>query len=187
MKRLASILFVLLCVSGTVSAQNFKFGHLNSQELIALMPERDSALIKLQQYATELEETITEMQEEYQTKYNTYQQKQATWTAAVLESKQRELIEIQQRLEQFNQGAQQEYQQMNQVLFSPVVTKATNAINKVAKDNGFTYIYDLSTGCLAFYNEEVSVDVLPLVKAELGIPAEKVAPTQLPGEEVAQQ
>ncbi len=183
MKRLASILFVLLCVSGTVSAQNFKFGHINSQELIALMPERDSALIKLQKYASELDETITEMQQEYQTKYNAYQQKQATWTAAVLESKQRELVEIQQRLEQFNQGAQQEYQQMQQVLFAPVIQKATDAINKVAKDNAFTYIYDLASGCMAYYNEEVSVNVLPLAKNELGIPAEKVAPSQLPGEE----
>ena len=183
MKRIATSIALLLCIAGTASAQNLKFGHINSQELIGLMPERDSALIKLQNYTNELEETIAEMQQEYQTKYNTYQQRQATWTAAVLEAKQRELIEIQQRLEQFSQGAQQEYQQMQQILLSPVFQKANEAIAKVARDNGFAFIFDLSAGGLIFYDEQISVNVLPLAKTALGIPAEKVAPTQLPGME----
>ncbi|HHV03106.1 MAG: OmpH family outer membrane protein [Bacteroidales bacterium] len=183
MKRIVTVFTLLLCIAGTSTAQNLKFGHINSQELISLMPERDSALIKLQNYTNEVEETITEMQQEYQTKYNTYQQRQATWTAAVLEAKQRELIEIQQRLEQFSQGAQQEYQQMQQVLFAPVFQKANEVIAKIAKDKGFTFIFDLSAGGLVYYNEQVSVNILPMAKSELGIPAEKVAPTQLPGME----
>ena len=187
MKRIATVLLLLICVIGTSSAQNLKFGHINSQELISLMPERDSALIKLQDYTNELEQTITEMQQEYQTKYNTYQQKQATWTAAVLEAKQRELIGIQQRLEQFSQGAQQEYQQMQQILLSPVFQKANEAIAKVAKDNGFALIFDLSVGGVIYYDEQISVNILPMAKSELGIPAEKVAPTQLPGMEQQQQ
>ncbi|HPW78933.1 MAG: Outer membrane protein (OmpH-like) [Bacteroidetes bacterium ADurb.Bin037] len=183
MKRIVIVLILSLCVAGTTIAQNLKFGHINSQELIGLMPERDSALIKLQNYTNEVEETITEMQQEYQTKYNTYQQRQATWTAAVLEAKQRELIEIQQRLEQFSQGAQQEYQQMQQILFAPVFQKANEAIAKIAKDNGFTFIFDLSAGGLVYFDEQISINILPMAKSELGIPAEKVAPTQLPGME----
>ncbi|HQB24286.1 MAG TPA: OmpH family outer membrane protein, partial [Bacteroidales bacterium] len=173
----------LTAVTSTVAAQTLKFGHINSQELIGLMPERDSALVKLQTYTHELEDTIAEMQQEYQTKYNTYQQRQATWSAAVLESKQRELIELQQRLEQFSQGAQQEYQQMQQVLFSPVFQKANEAIEKVAKEQGFAFIFDLSAGGVIYYDANISVDVLPLAKTALGIPAEKVAPSQLPGME----
>lgn len=179
MKRLASLLIVLLCVVGPATAQNFKFGHINSQELLNLMPERDSALVKLQKFGAELDETIQEMQQELQTKYNTYQQKQATWTAAVLEAKSREITEINTRLEQFNQTAQQDYQEMYQTLFQPVQAKAIAAINKVAKDQGFTYVFDLSVQSIAYYDTNVSVDLLPLVKAELGIPAEKVAPTQI--------
>ncbi len=183
MKRFSTLLVLLTCVLGSASAQTLKFGHINTQELIGLMPERDSALIKLQNYTQELEDTIAEMQQEYQTKYNTYQQRQATWSAAVLESKQRELIELQQRLEQFSQGAQQEYQQMQQILFSPVFQKANEAIEKVAKEQGFAFVFDLSAGAVIYFDENSSVDVLPLAKTVLGIPAEKVAPTQLPGME----
>ncbi len=68
---------------------------------------------------------------------------------------------------------------MQQVLMSPVIEKAQNAITKVAKENGLTYVFDLSAGSLIYYDDKGSVDLLPLVKKELGIPAEKVAPTQL--------
>ena len=183
MKRIATVITLLICVIGTASAQNLKFGHINSQELIGLMPERDSALVKLQNYTNEVEETMAEMQQEYQTKANVYQQKQATWTAAVLEAKQRELLELQQRLEQFNQTAQQEYQQMQQIFLSPVFQKANEAIAKVARNNGVTYIFDLSSGGVIFFDDKVSVYILPMAKSELGIPAEKIGATQLPGME----
>jgi len=88
MKHLSKILLVLLvAVSTSAYSQTFKFGHLNSQELVALMPERDSAVAKLEKYSADVNETIEAMQVEFNTKLNTYQQKQATWTAAVLEAK----------------------------------------------------------------------------------------------------
>jgi hypothetical protein len=49
MKHLSKILLVLfLAVSTTSFSQALKFGHLNTQELVALMPDRDSAAVKLE-------------------------------------------------------------------------------------------------------------------------------------------
>ena len=53
------------------------------------MPEMDSANVKLEKYGKELSDQMQDMQKEFQTKYETYQQKSATWTAAVIESKQK--------------------------------------------------------------------------------------------------
>lgn len=179
MKRILSLaLAACLCVG--LNAQNLKFGHINSRELVDLMPERDSTIIKLENYRKELTETLTEMQTEYQNKVSIYQQKAATWTAAVLESKQKEINEIQKRLEEFGQSAQQEYADITNALFAPVYQKAEQAIKKVATDNGFAFIFDLAANALIYYDTTVSQDILPLAKAELGIPPEKVAPTQLP-------
>ena len=58
---------VLLC-SVQSFAQSFKFGHINMGELIQLMPERDSAVVKLENYAKDLDETMRSMQEEFQKK-----------------------------------------------------------------------------------------------------------------------
>ncbi len=178
MKNVMKLLAVLMiCLSTQSFAQNFKFGHINRSEVIVLMPERDSAVAKLEKYGKELQETFQGMQSEFNRKYEEYAQKQKDWLPAVLEAKEKELSEMQQRLQQFSATAQQELGQMEQQLMTPVLQKANDAINKVGKVNGFTYIFDLSAGPLAYINENVSENVLPLVKKELGIPADKTVPT----------
>ena len=80
---------------------------------------------------------------------------------------------MQSRLEQFQQNAQNDYQQMNQKLYAPIVKKANDAVNKIGKENAYTYIFDLSTGSLIYVSESLSTDIMPLAKKALGIPADK--------------
>ena len=178
MKKFA---IVLLAAFFTValSAQTVKFGHINTSELVGLMSDTDSARVQLQAYQKELVDEMETMQTEYNNKLNTYQQKQATWTAAIKESKEAEIIEMQQRLQQFQQTAQQDLAQLEQKLYAPIFEKARNAVSKIAKDKGLTFVFELSSNPVVYYNEAQSVDILPLAKAALGIPAEKVAPTQI--------
>lgn len=180
MRKVTKILALALVLFSTQAiAQTQKLGHINVQELVALMPERDSATVKLESYAKELDETLKGMQQEFSTKYQDYNQKSATWTAAILESKTQELQEMQGRLEQFNQNAQQEYQGMQQSLFAPIFKKANDAIKKIATEGGFTYVFDLSAGSIIF-NSDSSINILPLAKEELGIPADKKLPQAQP-------
>lgn len=179
MKKIVLFAFCVLSCSVLSQAQNLKFGHINTSELISLMSERDSAFVKLQAYQNDLEETLEGMGTEYNNKLNEYQRKRNEWAPVVLETKTRELEELGQRIQQFQQNAQQEMAQMQQTLMAPVIEKAQNAVTKVAKSNNLVYVFDLSTGSLIYYDDAVSLDLLPLAKKELGIPAEKVAPTQL--------
>ena len=178
MKKIVLLAFCVLSFAALSQAQNLKFGHVNTNELISLMSERDSAVVKLQAYQNELEETLEGMGTEYNNKVNKYQRKQNEWAPVVLESKQRELQELGQRIQQFQANAQQDMAQMQQTLMTPVIEKAQNAITKVAKANNLVYVFDLSVGALIYFDDAVSLDLLPLAKKELGIPAEKVAPTQ---------
>jgi outer membrane protein len=180
MKKIVLLAFCVLSFGALSQAQNLKFGHLNTNELISLMSERDSAVVKLQAYQNELEETLEGMGTEYNNKVNEYQRKQNEWAPVVLESKQRELQELGQRIQQFQANAQQDMAQMQQTLMTPVIEKAQNAITKVAKAHNLVYVFDLSVGALIYFDDSVSLDLLPLAKKELGIPAEKVAPTQIP-------
>lgn len=176
MKKIALVLFCVVSMSFAANAQ--KFGHINSEEIISLMAERDSAILKLQAYATELDETLQGMESEYNAKYAEYTRKQSEWTAAIRESKEKDIQDLIQRIQQFQQTAQQEMQQMQQVYMAPVYEKAQNAITKIAKENGLTYVFNLAAGSLIYFDEAGSLNLLPLAKKELGIPAEKVAPTQ---------
>ena len=84
MKNVTKFLALVMVLFATQSFAQTKIGHINMQELINLMPERDSAVIKLENYAKDLDETMQGLQQEFNTKYQTYQQKSGTWTAAIL-------------------------------------------------------------------------------------------------------
>ena len=176
MKRVKHLLVLaLVFVSAQSFAQNLKFGHINVQELVALMPESDSAKVKLDTYAKDLDETIQGMQQEFNTKLQAYNQRSATWTAAILEAKTKELEDMQARLRQVSENAQQEYSVMQQTLFTPIFQKANETIDNIGKSGGYIYIFDISAGAIIYYSDQ-SVDILPLAKKELGIPADKKLP-----------
>ncbi len=164
-----SIMVVALIISAiSVNAQNFKFGHINSQELILAMPERDSAEAKLKSYAKDLQDQIETLQVEFNKKYQDYLQKKATFTDAIREIKEKELNDLQTRSQEFEQTAQQDYQRQQGELMKPIMEKADAAIKKIAKANGFTYVFDIGAGGVVYFSEQ-STDILPLVKKELGI------------------
>ncbi len=170
MKNLLKLLVLTLFLfSGTIiNAQNYKFGHINSQGLLSIMPERDSAEAIIQKYAMELESQLELMQVEYRNKLNDYLEKQDNLTNLVKQTKEQELSEIDQRIKMFQSNAQQELQQQEAQLIQPVIQKAENAIKEVAKENGFTYIFDISRGVIIYFSDQ-SEDILPLVKKKLGL------------------
>ncbi|MBE9509698.1 MAG: OmpH family outer membrane protein [Bacteroidetes bacterium] len=170
MKNLMKLIVITLFLfSGTVvNAQNFKFGHINSQEILSLMPERDSAEAKIQQYAKELEGELEIMQVEYRNKLNDYVEKQDNLTPLVKQTKEQELNELDRRIQNFTASAEQELQQQQAQLIQPIIMKAEKAIKDVAKENGFTYIFDLARGAVIYFSDQ-SEDILPLVKKKLGL------------------
>ena len=171
MKKILGILFVTVLVtvsSAFAQKTDYKFGHINSSELLSVMPERDSARIALQSYSQMLQQEIEAMQVEYQSKVNTYLEKQETYSDLVRQSKETEIQEMQRRVQEFQTTAQQDYQQKEAELFQPIMDKAQAAIEKAGKDNGFLYVFDIGAGGVVYFSEK-SIDILPLVKKELGI------------------
>jgi len=163
------IVIILFLFSGTtVNVQNYKFGHINSQELLSMMPERDSAEVKIQQYAKDLEGELEIMNVEYNNKLNDYVEKRDNLTPLVKQTKEQELNEFQSRIQAFTTNAEKELQQQNAQLIQPIIMKAEKAIKDVAKENGFMYIFDLSRGSVIYFSEQ-SIDILPMVKKKLGL------------------
>jgi outer membrane protein len=107
------------------------------------------------------------MQTELQTKYEDYQAKQKDMPELVRASKEKELNDLNQRIQDFQQQAQQDYQKKSAELSKPVYEKAKKAIDQVAKDNGFKYVLDTSTG-MVIYNEPAD-DIFNMVVKKLGI------------------
>ena len=111
------------------------------------------------------------MYEEYQTKAQQYQQKAESWTPAIRESKEKEIMEIQSRLEQTQQSLQVELQQLQQNLQAPIYEKAQNTVNDLAKAKGVAVVFEKSS--LLYLDPAQGLDLTPEARTALGIPADR--------------
>ena len=158
---------VALAALATLSASAQQMGRVNFQELVMLMPEMDAARETMAASQKEAEETYAAMVEEYQGKYNQYQQKQASWTAAIRENKERELMDIQNRLQEFQQTISQELQQQQSQLMAPIQEKADKAVKEIAKAKKLVMVFDESQAL--YFDETAVLDLTPDARKALGI------------------
>ena len=165
-KLVVAIALVALC--SNISAQTLKLAHINKQELVMSMPEYDSASVKLQKFAQDLESAIEEMNVELNRKTDDWTKNQANWTDLVKQSKLDEIQSIQTRISTFQQQAQESFGQEQQKLMQPVIEKADKAIDAVAKEQGVTYVINGDSQILVF-KAVGTLDLLPAVKQHLGI------------------
>ena len=165
LKRLALTVGVLTFALA-VHAQ--KFGHITSELLLQAMPEYDSAQARMDQIREEYDLEIERIQVEINRKIEDFNNAETTMTNLIREAKASEIQEMQIRLQNFAQTAQNDLQQQSMTLIQPVMDKARTAIEEVAEEQGLIYVFDLSQGN-PIYTSDASVDVLPLVKAKLGI------------------
>ena len=165
MKRMI-LAMAILSMAFVLQAQ--KFGHVTSELLLQAMPEYDSAQAKVEELRQHYSLEIERIQVEINKKIEEFNQSETTMSDLIKEAKASEIQELQMRLQNYSQTAQQDLQQQSMVMIQPVMDMARSAIDEVAKENGLIYVFDLSQGNPVYTSEE-SLDMLPLVKAKLGV------------------
>ena len=167
MKKTLILIAACLFVFGgnAVAQKNIKLGHINSQELLQIMPGRDTAQTILQKEAAEIENTLKTMQSELERISNEFMQKQAEWTELIRNTKRSEIQDMQNRIQAFYENAQKQLQDREAELTKPIVDRAKKAISDVATEGGYTYIFD---GAGLLYSQD-SEDIMPQVKKKLGL------------------
>ena len=162
MKKMILMLAVLLPM--LASAQ--KIGHLNSQEIMAIMPETKQMSEKLDSLQGSYETQLANMQEEFNKKVADFQKDQATMTAGVREFRQQEIAEMEQRIYIFRETAQKDIQTKQQEFLMPIQKRMLDSIQKVGAAEGCTYVFD---SMAMLYISPDALNLMPLVKKELGI------------------
>ncbi|MEJ2594332.1 MAG: OmpH family outer membrane protein [bacterium] len=166
--KVFTLLSLMLVFSSAGFAQGtVKFGYIDSNEILTLMPETDSLQEELKKYADFLDQQMSSMAMEYQNKVTQYQENYNTMSDLIRQTKEKEITDLQARIQAFQQSADQDLGAKQAELFNPLIEKVKNAINEVGKENGYTYIFDIGTGALVYY--ETGDNILPLVKKKLGI------------------
>lgn len=163
------ILILAIAVSAMqVSAQKAqKLGHINFASLYEMMPGQDSIKAAFTAYQEQLQGQFQAMQTEYETKLGDYQNNQATMSNIIKQTKEKEIVDLQRRIQEFQQTAQEDLQAKEAELTAPVIEKARNAVKEVAKENGYTFIFNSTEGLLLY--SESADDILPMVKKKLNL------------------
>jgi outer membrane protein len=169
MKTIKVLSITLLTFISAFTFSQSKIGHINTNELLKQMPEVMAAQEKVEALNKQYQETIEKMVAEYTEKRKVLSglMDDPNTPKAVLEDKQTELIQMEERIQNFQEKAEQESMAKQKELLEPVLEKVQNIIDEVAKEKGYNYILDTSTGMVLFADE--ADDITPFVKEKLGL------------------
>ena len=162
------VLVALLAFGGSAMAQkNVKLGHINSNDLMQIMPGRDTAMALLQKEVEDLQSEMEAMKKEYETRVNDYLAKKDQLSELIRKTKESDIQAMGARIEEFQANAQKLLEERQEALLKPIVDRAKAAIEEVGKENGYTYIFDAGVGAVLYSQD--SDDIMPLVKKKLGL------------------
>ena len=161
-------LFIMMLMLAPMAAFAQKFGHVNSQEVIQAMPEFAKARTEIEALTKQYEADLKSMYEELQKKGEAYEKEQATLPANIKERREKELAEMQQKIQQSYQDNQQALAQAQQEKMNAITTKVLDAIKAIGQAGGYVYIMDV-TGGIPYISTTLSTDVTAEVKKKLGI------------------
>lgn len=164
-KSISFLLGAVFVFSTACLQAQIKLGHINSTNLLGMMPETKAADSTLQKFGESLQNQLKTMSAEYDSKVADYTEKKGSMAEPVLQTKEKEIRDLGERIQDFQQSAQESVQKKKEEVYSPIIKKAEDAIKGVAKDKGYTYIFDSSVGVLLYSNE--SDDIMGMVKEKL--------------------
>lgn len=158
-----------LVLSFSASAQ--KIGYVDSGSLLTMMPKVKEAESNLETLGKQLQAKGQKMMQDFQLKYQDLERRaQAGDIAPKDQEAQVALLkEEENKILQFEQEMQTQLAAKREELLAPILEEVRSAIQMVAKDNGYSYIFDGSPGIGVLLYADETTNVTALVKAKLGL------------------
>ncbi|HUR12043.1 MAG TPA: OmpH family outer membrane protein [Flavitalea sp.] len=167
MKKLFTLIalsFALFVFTNAANAQS-KIGYISTQDLIGVMPETVKADSNLRQFQAALVTSAREKEESLNNAIEKFNKDSATFTAAVKEVKRADLQKAYQELTGEDQRIQSLLEQKRNELVAPIQRKALETIQTVAKESGYTHVFERDALLVAPPGD----DILPLVAKKMNI------------------
>ena len=162
------IIALLLALPFTVMAEDLKIGIFNSQEVITILPDYNTAMSELENINLKYQTEGKKLQEDLEKKYQEYASTAETLDPAIRQYKETELARLQQSIQEFATNAETTLKKKQQELMMPIINKIQQAIKKVGDENNFTYIIDNAANVVPYVSPKAE-NVLPLIKKALNI------------------
>ncbi|MEO5581250.1 MAG: OmpH family outer membrane protein [Saprospiraceae bacterium] len=165
------ILIVLSLAFMTLHLDAQKFGFTNSAMIMSEVPEVKQAESNLKAYQEQLTKQGQIKVEALQSKYQELarKEKQGEIAPKALQEQSEKLKAEEDDLAKLEQDMQGQLAQKREALLQPILDKINKGIQDVAKEHGYSFIFDSSAGMLLYADE--SNDVTTLVRSKLGLTA----------------
>ncbi len=160
------IVLALAIAAIALPAAAQKFGIVDASSIITALPETTAAQNQLNEASKKYEDEFKKLQDEFNKQFTEYQQLAADTPAAIKERREKELQDLDQKMAQFRQTAQQDLQKQQQSLFAPIETKIHDAIKAVGQEGGYTFIFRQE---IPVYVGADVKDITGDVKTKLGV------------------
>lgn len=147
MKSIKTLLLGLALVFGSMSTQaQSKIAHIDTQAFIESMPSYQEAMKQLKQVEQTYQAEIDDLLKEAQKKNERYKAEAPTKTDEENQARMQELNDMQNSIMEYNQTATRDVQKKRQELMTPVLEKAREIIQTVARSKGYEYVLDSTVG-----------------------------------------
>ena len=174
MKKFVTIVLISVGIFGfsnIVNAQ--KIGYISADEIIQLMPEAATVQQQLDEYQQSLYKNADDQKAALQDAVQKFYKDSATMSPSLKEVKRTDLQKQVSDISGMDQKIQNQFEQKRQELSLPIQKKLQAAIEDVAKENGYTYIFPRE----ALIYMPPSSDIGPLVRKKLGLKEPTTTPT----------
>lgn len=162
------LLIGIFLLSAKSTNTKSKVGHIDTNELWRVMPEKKSADEKLKIMEQELITYYQTQQKSLKKSILDFYKDSATMSDLVKNKTISKIQQEQQSLKKMPEEMQAELTKNQNDLYAPIQDKMQDAVNEVAEENNYDYIFDTSYGNIVYVKHKED-DILPLVKLKLGL------------------
>jgi outer membrane protein len=182
-QKLIAYMVVMTMISTPLLAQTTpasgtgKIVYTSVEFLLQRIPEGKVVQNQLEVTKAQLDKALQETYKEAQEKYEAYQKNGASMTEVIRADKEKELSNLQTRIQEMQTNAQQSLQTKQQQLMEPLITKVNDAIQAVGKEQGFLYIINMDGGQgnpTILYTSSEDNNATNLILRKLGVDPDKV-------------
>ena len=183
-QKLMAFLVVMTIITTPLLAQTTpasgltKIGYTNVDYIIGKLPESKVMQNQLEVTKAQLDKALGETYKEAQEKYEAYQKNGANMTDVIRADKEKELQNLQTRIQEMQNNAQTSLQTKQQQLLEPILTKVNNAIQEVGKESGFLYILNMDAGAgttpIILFAASEDNNATNLILRKLGVDPDKI-------------
>jgi len=162
-------LIVLLSVTTMLSAQEGKFGYIDFNGTLKLMPEYMEAQIILLKTQSDYREEIERSKREFERQYIDFMLEQDYLSPSIVAKRQKELQLLMDNNAEFRDKVQSELETKRDELLLPLKNKLMKAVSEISMEQDLDYVIDTGKGAYLFINPDKGVDISEVVYKILGI------------------